>query len=122
MLGVYESDLVGADNEHDAVHVGLRAHFLLHLPEPAIESVETLPEADVINQQHPLTVLIELITHLTGRNNKKHEGREKGSRWRWRKKKIIFLVKQHHLLVDLIDATDANLTSDMILHVIFFFF
>lgn len=61
------SDLVGADDEHDAVHVGLGAHFLFHLPQPAVEGVETLPQADVVNQQHPLTVLVELITHLTGR-------------------------------------------------------
>lgn len=78
-LGERGSDLVGADDEHNAVHVGLRAHFLFHLPQPAIEGVETLPQADVINQQHPLTVLIELITHLTGRNNKK-----KKSRCRWK--------------------------------------
>lgn len=68
---MYRSDLVGADDEHNAVHVGLRAHFLFHLAEPAVEGVETLPEADVINQQHPLTVLIELITHLRDRNNSK---------------------------------------------------
>ncbi len=64
-MGVCKSDLVGADDEHDAVHVGLRAHFLFHLAEPAVESVETLPEADIVNQQHALTVLIELIPHLT---------------------------------------------------------
>lgn len=63
-----ESDLVGADDEHDAFHVGLRAHFLLHLPQPAVEGIETLPEAHVVNQQHPLTVLVELVPHLRGKN------------------------------------------------------
>lgn len=58
------SDLVGADDKHDAVHVGLRAHLLLHLAQPAVEGVEALPEADVVNQQDPLAVLIELVTHL----------------------------------------------------------
>lgn len=73
---MYRSDLVGADDEHNAVHVGLRAHFLFHLAEPAVEGVETLPEADVINQQHPLTVLIELITHLRDRNNSKKKKKD----------------------------------------------
>lgn len=73
-LSVYEPDLVGTDDKHDAVHIGLRAHFLFHLPKPAIQGIETLPEADVINQQHALTVFIELVTHLTGIKNK-HKGR-----------------------------------------------
>lgn len=68
---MHDSDLVGTDDKHNAVHVGLRAHFLFHLPQPAVQSIETLPEADVVNQQHPLAVLVELITHLEGINNTK---------------------------------------------------
>lgn len=65
MLGnVFQSDLVGADDEHDAVHVGLRAHFLFHLAQPAVQSVEALTQADVVHQQDALTVLVELVTHL----------------------------------------------------------
>lgn len=65
-----KSDLVGADDEHDAFHVGLRAHFLLHLPQPAVEGIETLPEAHVVHQQHPLAVLVELVPHLRGENKR----------------------------------------------------
>ncbi len=93
MGGVHESDLVGTDNKHDAFHVGLRAHFLFHLPQPAVKGIETLPEADVVNQQHPLAVLIKLITNLKHRGTERTDGRGKHRR------EIIFLVKRHHLLV-----------------------
>lgn len=102
---LWESDLVGADDEHDAVHVGLGAHFLFHLPQPAVEGVETLPQADVINQQHPLTVLVELITHLTEKKKK--------SRWG----QSFFLGQQHHLLAGF-RHDESKLTSDPTPHLI----
>lgn len=76
------SDLIGADDEHDAVHVGLGAHFLFHLAQPAVEGVKALPQADVVHQQHPLAVFVELITHLNAGNNEEQsagEGKSSGS-------------------------------------------
>lgn len=79
-MGACESDLVGTDDEHDAVHVGLRTHFLFHLAQPAVEGVEALPQADVVHQQHALTVLVELVTHLNHTQKKKKKKREDDGR------------------------------------------
>lgn len=57
-------DLIGADDKHDAVHVGLGTHFLFHLAQPAVEGVEALAQAHVVHQQHALAVLVELVAHL----------------------------------------------------------
>lgn len=64
----HKTDLVGAHDEHDAVHISLRAHFLFHLPQPAVEGIKTLPQAHVVNQQDPLTVLVEFVPHLRGKS------------------------------------------------------
>lgn len=68
-------DLVGADNKDDAVHVGLRTHFLFHLTQPTVQSVKTLPETHVIDQQDALTVFIEFITYLCVWNQEKNRFR-----------------------------------------------
>lgn len=65
-----QSDLVGADDEDDAFHIGLRTHFLLHLSQPTVEGIETLPEAHVVHQQHTLAVLVELVPHLRRKNER----------------------------------------------------
>lgn len=62
-----ESYLVGTDDEDDAVHVGLRAHLLLHLAQPAVEGVKALAQAHIVHQQYPLAVFVELVANLTER-------------------------------------------------------
>lgn len=59
-----DSDLVGTDDEDDALHICLRAHLLLHLSEPTVQSLEALPQPHVVHQQHTLGVFVELITNL----------------------------------------------------------
>lgn len=83
------SHLVGADDEDDAVHVGLRAHFLFHLCQPAVEGVEALPEANIVHQQHALTVLVKFISYL---KQKEQMGCSGSTCWR---PKALWELKPH---------------------------
>lgn len=90
-------DLIGTDDKHNAVHVGLRAHFLFHLAQPAVQRVETLTQAHVVHQQHTLTVLVEFVAHLEG--EKRGSGREEKNETKNKQKP--HLAQQHLLMAGL---------------------